>query len=353
MPFERPSLTDLMSRAITDIESRLDGADASLRRMLLNILAKMQAGSVHGLYGYLDWIALQGMPDTATDEHLERWASIWSKQRKAASKSSCPNVNFAGTDGSVIPIGTLLKRADGFEYETTTQGVIADGSVNVSIEAVKAGSASNAATSTQLKLPSPVAGVQSTAIAGELAGGADIESDESLLGRYLSRIRQAPHGGADFDYVDWALEVSGVTRAWPYPRELGAGTVTVRFMTDDLTADGIPAAESVTAVQSYIDNVRPVTADVFVVAPVAVPINPAVNLSPNSAAVQAAVQAELSDLLKREAIPGATILISHLREAISIAMGETDHVLVSPVADISHTTGQIPVLGTITWGDLP
>jgi uncharacterized phage protein gp47/JayE len=222
----------------------------------------------------------------------------------------------------------------------------------VSIEAIVAGADSNAPEGTQLKLLSPVVGVQSTAVTGELAGGADTELDDDLRSRLLTRIRQAPHGGADFDYVEWALDVAGVSRAWAYPRELGAGTVTVRFMTDGLTADGIPSAESVTAVQSYIDNVRPVTADVTVIAPVPVAMNPTINLNPNSAAVQAAVKAELSDLLKREAVPGATILVSHLREAISIAMGETDHVLVSPTADVDHTTGQIPVLGTITWGDL-
>jgi uncharacterized phage protein gp47/JayE len=351
MPFERPNLSELISRAVADIESRLDGADATLRRALLNILAKMQAGSIHGLYGYLDWIALQGMPDKAEKEHLERWASIWGKKRKASSKSSGP-ITFNGSDGSVLPIGTLWKRGDGFEYETTTEGVVAGGTAEVSIEAIVAGADSNAPEGTQLKLLSPVVGVQSTAVTGELAGGADTELDDDLRSRLLTRIRQAPHGGADFDYVEWALDVAGVSRAWAYPRELGAGTVTVRFMTDGLTADGIPSAESVTAVQSYIDNVRPVTADVTVIAPVPVAMNPTINLNPNSAAVQAAVKAELSDLLKREAVPGATILVSHLREAISIAMGETDHVLVSPTADVDHTTGQIPVLGTITWGDL-
>ncbi|NDV21011.1 baseplate J protein, partial [Pseudodesulfovibrio sp. JC047] len=211
MPFDRPSLKELIDRSVADIESRLDGADASLRRMLLNILAKMQAGAVHGLYGYLDWIALQGMPDTAEVEQLERWASIWGKRRKAASKSSGP-ITLNGSDGSVLPIGTIWKRGDGFEYETTTEGVIADGSAEVSIMAIKAGAESNASAGTQLKLLSPVAGVQSTAIASELAGGTDVESDEDLRGRLLARIRQAPHGGATFDYVQWALDVPGVTR---------------------------------------------------------------------------------------------------------------------------------------------
>jgi uncharacterized phage protein gp47/JayE len=68
--------------------------------------------------------------------------------------------------------------------------------------------------------------------------------------------------------------------------------------------------------------------------------------------VQAAVAAELADLLRREAEPGGTILVSHLREAISIAVGETNHVLSSPAADVTHATGQIATLGTITWSSL-
>ena len=57
-----------------------------------------------------------------------------------------------------------------------------------------------------------------------IAGGADEQSDLLLLQRVLARLRQPPHGGADFDYIRWALEVPGVTRAWVYPLELGAGT---------------------------------------------------------------------------------------------------------------------------------
>jgi uncharacterized phage protein gp47/JayE len=351
MSFERPTLTELIARVKADIESRLEDADASLRRTLLGILATVEAGAVHGLYGYLAWIALQGMPDTADTEQLERWASIWGKQRKTATAATGP-VTFTGTDGSDIPLGTLLKRADGFEYETTAAVTVSDGTADVGVQAVETGANPNAAEGTKLSLPSPITGVQSTAVSGELSGGANEENDDDLRARLLGRIRQAPHGGADFDYVAWALEIGGVTRAWAYPRELGAGTVTVRIMTDDTTENGIPSSETVDAVQTYIDEVRPVTADVTVVAPVAVAMDPEVNLSPNTVAVQAAVEAELADLLAREAEPGSTILLSHLREAISIAAGESDHALVSPTANVAHTTGQIAVLGTITFGDL-
>ena len=66
-------------------------------------------------------------------------------------------------------------------------------------------------------------------------------------------------------------------------------------------------------------------------------------------AVEAAVTAELQDMITRDAIPGGTILYSHIMEAISIATGETDHVLVSPAANVTHATYEIAVMGTITW----
>ena len=39
--------------------------------------------------------------------------------------------------------------------------------------------------------------------------------------------------GDNDDYVAWATEVPGVTRAWCSPNGMGAGTVVVRFVRDD------------------------------------------------------------------------------------------------------------------------
>ena len=80
-----------------------------------------------------------------------------------------------------------------------------------------------------------------------LDGGTDEETDEELRARVLRRIRQPPMGGDAYDYVAWALAVPGVTRAWCSPLEMGIGTVTVRFMMDDLRADndGFPIADDI------------------------------------------------------------------------------------------------------------
>lgn len=349
MPFERPSLTDLIDRAAADIETRLPGTDARLRRSNLNVLARVHAGAVHGLYGYLDYLARQLMVDMAEGAYLERYASIWGVPRLPAAFAA-GNVTFTGTTGTVVPAGTELQRADGQVYATTADVTLTSGTGTTAVRAAVAGAAGNASAGVSLTLSAPIAGINTavTVSVGGLSQGADVEDDDSLRSRILRRIQEPPHGGNRGDYVGWALEVPGVTRAWCYPLELGPGTVTVRFVRDD-DASPIPDAGEVAAVQAYIEERRPVTAQVTVVAPIAVPLDFDITLVPNTAATRAAVEAELADVLRREAEPGGTILISHLREAISVAAGETNHILNSPSADVTFTTGQIATLGTFTW----
>ncbi len=89
--------------------------------------------------------------------------------------------------------------------------------------------------------------------------------------------------------MTWALEVPGVTRAWCVRRFMGPGTVAVFFMRDD-QADPIPDAEQLAAVAAYIEPLRPVTADVYVLAPVQKPVVYTIRLTPDTSAVRAAVE---------------------------------------------------------------
>lgn len=349
MPFARPSLPELIDRVATDISGRVTGVQSAvLRRSLLGILARSEAGAVHMLYGFLEWAAKQAIIDTAEKEYLERWAAIWKVFRKAADYSTGAAL-LAGAVGSTLPAGTILQRQDGVQYRVLADAVFTDITLQPTVVAVEAGSAGDAPAGTPLFLLSPVAGVQSTCSAAtDIDGGLDVETDAQLLSRLLKRIRQTPHGGASSDYELWALEVPGVTRVWVYPLQMGAGTVTVLFVCDG-EADIIPDVAKVAEVQAYIDARRPVTAEVFVAAPVADPLNLAVKLSPNTAAVQAAVRAEVADLIVRDSKPGSPTLISRLREAVSIAAGEADNQITDPTADVAHATGHMAVPGTITF----
>lgn len=344
--FDRPTLQVLADRIRGDILTRFN-ADDVLRRSDAEVYARVEALAMHALYGYVDWIKDQLFADTCDEEMLERHGTFWKVARKPAA-SATGNVTFSTGIGAVIPAGTPVRALDGVEYETTASATAVSASAVVAVEAVTEGAAGNRASGQNLLLVQPIDGVQATVVCGDLSGGADQEAVSAWRARILQAMRKPPAGGTENDYVQWALEVPGVTRAWAYALELGLGTVVVRFVRDD-DVSLIPDAGEVATVQAYIDGLRPITADVTVVAPVASPVNFSIKITPDTAEVRAAVQAELEDLLLREAEPGGTLLLSHIREAVSLAAGETDSEVTVPAADVTKATNEIATLGTITW----
>lgn len=349
MPFERPTLTELTARADADMAGRLKGGDAVLRRSIERGLARIHAGAMHGLYGALDYASRQMLPDTADDEHLLRHAGGVGVELKAGVKAAGA-VDVTGSDTSPIPAGTRLQRDDEVEFVTTADAVIAAGVAAVPIEAALAGTAGNAIAGVELTFVSPVPGVASLALVamGGLTGGTEQEDLEDLRRRVQARRREQPAGGNRGDYKRWAREVPGVTRAWVTPNRDGLGTVGVTFVMDG-REDILPLGGDLTTVADYIENLRPVTADVTVFACTPLALDPEITINPDTPAVRAAVEAELRDLIAREAEPGSTLLLSHIREAISAAAGEIDHVLISPVANVVAGAEELIVLGTIDW----
>lgn len=350
----RPSIEDLMRQAEAEINARLPGADSRLRWNNLSVIAAVLAGGLHEVYGYLDGIAEAVLPDRATGDVLERHAAWRGLLRKPATPAA-GTVLLTGISGAVVPAGARLLLGDRAEYAVEASALIgADGTGSVTVEALTLGAAGNAAPGTEVRFVSPVAGVASAASVGPLGlgGGAELETDESLRARLRARVQLAPHGGAAHDYIAWALEVPGVTRAWV--RVIPPCQVRVLFTMDDSYPNGIPLPQDVANVQAHIETRRPVTAMVIVKAPNPVPVDFIVqSLVPESNAaipdVRAAIIAELKDMILRDGAPGSPLLVSHVREAISIAAGEWDHVPLSPAANVPIGPEQLPVFGSIAW----
>jgi uncharacterized phage protein gp47/JayE len=349
MAFIRPTLPELVERIQQDFKSRLELESPLLRRALVYVFSRVLAGAAHLLHGHLEYLGKQIFPDQAAREYLLRHAALYGLSLKEATFAQ-GNATLTGTNGAVVEVGTVLLRADGTEYETDAEVTIAAGAATVAVTAQVAGEDANCDAGTELSFESPVAGVNAVAAVavGGIASGSDEESIESLRTRLLERMQSPPHGGSAADYIAWAKEVAGVTRAWVYPMELGAGTVVVRFVRDD-DASLIPDAGEVAAVQAHIAALRPVTATVTVQAPVAVPLAFTLDITPDNADTRAAVQAELADLLRRTAEPGGSILRSQIEVAVGTAAGVSNFTVTAPAADATRSTGQIATMGTITW----
>lgn len=366
MPFSRPTLSALTSQVAQDIASQIPGADPLLRFSNLGITGKVLARLANLHYGYLDWIARQAVPYTATEEFLEGWAGLVGITRKPATPAS-GSASFTGTAGSVIPAGTGITRGDGAAYTTQADATVGGGgTATVSILADVAGVTGNADAGTALTLASAVAGVQAVGSAATaLAGGADVEADDDLRDRMLERYQEPPQGGAATDYVEWAKEVPGVSRAWCLPEGFGAGTVVVYVMLDDaeaanngfpqgadgvaaLETRGLPATGDQLTVANHIFDLQPVTALVYVVAPTAAP--QAFTIHGVASEQQGAVSAAIADVFRREGSPvGGTVPLSHIEAAIIAVSGVDAFVITSPTSDIATAIGAIPIVGAITW----
>lgn len=376
MPFARPSLTDLRAQVAQAIASALPGVDPLLPFSNVGILGQVLAGLTHMHYGYLDWIAQQATPYTATEEFLEAWAALKDVTRKPTTQAT-GRVAFGGVNGTVLPAGAAVVRGDGQSYVTTADGTVSAGSVTVPIVATAdptglVGTAGNCAAGTVLSLAQSVAGISSAGTAaGAITGGADLETDDSLRTRMLVAYRTVAHGGSASDYLGWALAVPGVTRVWVGPHVYGAGTVVIWFMMDSAQAahggfpqgtNGVSSSESrdtvatgdQLAVANALFAMQPVTALVYACAPTAYPINITITgLLAASSATKAAVAAAIAQTLVNVgsvSASGSTVALSDIDAAIASVPGTTGFVVTVPASNVAVPAGALPTLGTITWG---
>ncbi|AQG98352.1 phage baseplate protein [Burkholderia sp. KK1] len=379
MPFQRKTLSTLISEVAADINSALQGADATLRRTVLKVIGKVQAGMSNLQMAYLDWIAKQAVPFTAEDEYLEGWAALKKVYRKAATPAQL-NASFAGVTGTVLNAGTPVTRGDGAAYTTASTATVGvGGSLSVTIVATSAGADGNADAGTTVALGVAVSGLQSSGtITGTVASGSDIEDNDDLRTRMLAAYQNTPQGGDLNDYVGWALAVPGVTRAWCAPNGFGAGTVVIYTMWDSAEAahsgfpqgtngcsqydkgpGGVPRGTVATGdqlvVADTIVNEQPVTALVYSCAPVANSLTFTVSgLSGTSTATRAAISAAIADVLFRNGDPRAgTINRSDIESAIASVSGTSGFVITLVQGVVGATTTTYPGNITSGFGQLP
>jgi uncharacterized phage protein gp47/JayE len=276
-------------------------------------------------------------------------------------------VTMTGVPQTVVPVGTrvatpadAMTATSSVEYETLQEGQLDDtGTAVIPIAAVEAGTVGNVPVGAIQILVDPVPGITGVTNASVVSGGAEAESDESLLARYLVKVREPGTSGNKADYKQWALEVPGISGAQVEPLWNGPGTVRVFLLDSEKRA---PDQMLVNAVQAYIAPVdgmgegkAPIGAAVTVVPAVEVPIDIEVELSLASGTtlqeVQQMLEAGVETYLRQLAF--ADPLVRYTRIA-SILLD------IPPVIDFSNlkvngddeniemAIGEVAVLGTVT-----
>ncbi len=347
MPFDPPSQASVVQRVKSDFRTEV-GVNPLRRSPELGLLIAL-AGQSKGLYSHQAFIFRQCFPDSAEAQYFWRWAAIYGITQKVAAQWQ-GTVTFTGVDTTVIPEGTELSRSDGVIYTTDEDGTIASGTVDIPCTAVDGGELGNLDDGDPLVLAGAIIDVDSDClVASTTITGTDVEEPADGLVRLLQRLRTPPSGGVSGDYVRWALEVEGVTRAWE--RSPAPGEVYVSFVRDDdgTGVDILPGGGELTDTQDYIQSKAPIT--VIVTCPELSALSVGVeitDLDPDTVDVRAAIEESLEDFFFREAEPGGTINISRLREAVSNATGESSHTLVSPIADVVAAADEMPLYDGLT-----
>lgn len=380
MPYKHPTLTDLRGQVQSDIQSALPKTGGLLRFSNLKITGDVQAGLSYGHYGYLDWIAQQSTPFTATDEYLDAWAALVSVYRKPATAAKSPAAKATGTGGTV-PAGAIVNRKDGIQYTLDKDLTIgADGTGLTSVTAVllsplddptAGGALGNAPAGTILTLDNSYSGVDSQiTLIDPATGGTNVEGDEPLRTRMLLEYQALPQGGSEKDYENWALAVSGVTRAWCVRRLMGAGTVGIYIMCDgdDQTNHGFPVgtdglsqyedwgyyAKATGDQLRVADAIYPkqtVTALVYLASPIAKVIDFTITgIIQQDQDLTAAISAAINEVFFTRGDPTGEgiITLSSINGAIAAIPGSDGFLIESPTQNIPLAVGELPQLGTVT-----
>ena len=307
---------------------------------------------MHTLHDHVSFGISQTLPDTATDEFLDRHVAIYLPGGRLPAAPAAGTVRFTGVDTTSVPAGTQINRSDGQSYTTDasgTVGSVSPGLVDIVVTAETPGSLGNTAEAVELTLSSFITNIDdiSTVQTPGLVSGTDTETDESVRQRMLDAIQFTPQSGALHDYEIWAKQVTDVEQVFVFANSeaFGLGTIKVQFST--FSGTEIPGAPKVAEVQAEIDSERPVTASVLVEAPVAFTANITMAITPDTPSNQTAVTAEIQDFIKRTRSPGEVVTLSSIQIA-ALSAGVTTAVVTSPGSDIDPgTDGLINVVNVV------
>lgn len=260
--------------------------------------------------------------DTAAGVYLDEKAKDYGMTRHYAQYAT-GQVTFTGTDGTMVPGGTIIAAPDyGVRFVTQESVAIAQGTAMVAATCLVTGPAGNVPAESVTQIADQVQGVASVNNEAAFSGGVDREDDDSFRMRIYFKIRYPATSGNVYHYQQWATEVSGVGAVKVFPLWDGPGTVKVSI----LDANGDPASEElIDEVQAYIDpepqqtgeGQAPVGALVTVATAEAKPVDVSATVTLGSTGNLETVKMDFTEALKayfrQIAYDGETVSVSPAR----------------------------------------
>ena len=353
MAYTKPTFKELIKSIESDFFARFNNDTRPSLISIIKVLSRVLAGIAYPLYCFIEWTIRQMFPDKAEENYFAKWASLYNVQRKKADYAIGTAI-FSGENNSVIPQFTKIQNDVGVIFQTTKEAKILNNKIEVEIFAVKVGTQGNLKPNTILSLISPLNGVNIKAVTGinGTYNGTDLEDLESWRQRFLLRLRNPPCAGNKTDYENWALEVTGVTRAWCYPNFPEQGSVGLTFVRDNDDIN-IPNPDQLNLAREYIKTKMPITANLNLFSLTPLVINFEIQLKNNIEDNQNKVIQGLKSLIVEYGAPNNTIKFYQFIQYIQLKnISLNDFNIVSPKEDITAKNKEIHRLGKIIFKDM-
>jgi uncharacterized phage protein gp47/JayE len=237
MPIDETSLKDLETQCLANKESRLAVTIPLAPRSFLRVESVVMAGSLKSLekravYGQKECLAAAAMR-----EGLRAIGRDYDIDIEPATKASFTCRATASPGDSVSFGAELTSNSTGAYYNVIEGGTESGGYVSFVVEATDAGEAANLDEGEELTFTSSTgrtSGVGDVAEIMDIEVTAEDEEDiEDFRRRVLNEQRKTSGGGNNSDYRDWAEDVSGVERAFPYSGKPITWKLTNAFLSFD------------------------------------------------------------------------------------------------------------------------
>lgn len=265
-----------------------------------------------------------------------------------------------------FPVSAIIDEQT-FQYETTFVGsgtatgtIIADVTrAIIDVESETAGAITNLNVNEQLSLLSPISGVDNLARVtfDGIGGGADVEDDESLRERLIFKL-QNPVTLFNAVQIEITLkELAFVDRVFVFPITPAVGQVTIYILKED---NVIPNASELQQANDKIEEtILPVNtsiSDVFILGPTPVSIDFTFSsITPDTDTMRTSITNKLREFFNNQTNIGVDITEIQYQCAIQTTIDtETGELLETfaltiPTGDITIATGEIGVLGGVTF----
>lgn len=248
---------EIQNRILSNISNQYDKSHGSFFYDTISPVAIELENQNEKLKTILD----KAFVETASGEYLDKRALEQGLTRKLATKSS-GIVQISGLENALVEKGIIVSSDTVNFIVQENKKIDSSGRVDVLVECEKEGSLGNIPGGAIKYFPVTISGLTSVSNLNSITNGYDGESDEELRNRYFEKIKAPSTSGNKFHYISWAKEIVGVGDAQCIPLWNGNGTVKVVIADSNKRAAN---SELIKKVKDYIEEQRPIGADVTVV----------------------------------------------------------------------------------------